>query len=278
MAGLLVSVRSAVEAVVAWRAGAAVIDVKEPARGPLGAADPETWATVRRALDPSIPVSIALGELEEILWRQEPAPECWDGIHYCKVGLAGMGRKPNEGWLATWTALRRRWRGLPSWVAVVYADWKAAAAPHPENVLSAALESDCAGVLIDTWDKSRPGQIDPGWSRWVRQAQSLGRFVALAGGLDECSITRLAPLQPDLFAVRGAACVGGDRNGAIDPNRVARLAAQVALIAGPGANGSPEDSDRLPAARSWQPQGTQDRQRPGAKPACDSFPAAKTRS
>jgi uncharacterized protein (UPF0264 family) len=30
-------------------------------------------------------------------------------------------------------------------------------------------------------------------------------------------------LDPDWFATRGAACVGGERNAAIDPDRVARL-------------------------------------------------------
>jgi uncharacterized protein (UPF0264 family) len=47
--------------------------------------------------------------------------------------------------------------------------------------------------------------------------------VALAGSLDVAGIRRLRPLDPDIFAVRGAACRGGDRNGPVDPERVARL-------------------------------------------------------
>lgn len=226
MAGLLVSVRSAAEARAAWRAGAAVIDVKEPGRGPLGAADPEVWAAVRSALPPSVPVSIALGELEEFAARPRPLPpaECCAGINYCKVGLAGMGGQARAEWLDRWTELRQRWRGVPAWVAVAYADWELAHAPHPDDVLEAALGSDCVGILIDTWDKSRPSPIDLSWKRWVNHARSRGRFVAIAGGLDERSIPRLAALEPNLFAVRGAACRGGDRNGPIDPVRVACLA------------------------------------------------------
>ncbi len=40
MTRLLVSVRSAAEAEIALSAGADLIDVKEPSRGSLGAADP----------------------------------------------------------------------------------------------------------------------------------------------------------------------------------------------------------------------------------------------
>ena len=57
----------------------------------------------------------------------------------------------------------------------------------------------------------------------VRRARDAGRLVALAGGLDLAAIARLAPLRPDLFAVRGAACIGSDRRATVDPDRVADL-------------------------------------------------------
>ena len=63
MTGLLVSVRSAAEARIALEAGADLIDVKEPRRGALGAADPAVWKDVCRAVAGRVPVSVALGEL-----------------------------------------------------------------------------------------------------------------------------------------------------------------------------------------------------------------------
>ena len=48
--GVLVSVRDAAEAEEALVGGAAVIDVKDPARGSLGAAAPATVAAVARAV------------------------------------------------------------------------------------------------------------------------------------------------------------------------------------------------------------------------------------
>jgi uncharacterized protein (UPF0264 family) len=215
MAGLLVSVRSAPEALAAVAGGAAVIDVKEPGRGPLGRADAAVWRAVRAAVPRDVPVSVALGELAEWDGAGPPSPIDLAGIAYRKLGLAGGGKD--------W---RARWSGLcegsgPAWVAVAYLDWDRAEAPRPEAVLDAAIGLGCAGILFDTWEKGRPAPaIDPGW---VERARSSGLRVAVAGGLDEAAIRRLAPLAPDLFAVRGAACRGGDRSGTIDRGRVMRL-------------------------------------------------------
>jgi (5-formylfuran-3-yl)methyl phosphate synthase len=230
MARLLVSVRSEVEARAALAGGAAIIDVKEPSRGSLGMASTSVWAAVRRAVPTSMIVSVALGEL--INWiaprRRTIEERCWDGIDFRKLGLAHAG----PSWRDQWRELRARINGessarpggAPLWVAVAYLDWEAARAPDPESVIGeAAAIGDCLGVLFDTWDKSRRIDFDLRAARWIVQAKEVGRFVALAGSLDEPAIRRLRPLKPDIFAVRGAACRGGDRNAPIDRDRVARL-------------------------------------------------------
>src|SRR3954451_22237023 len=60
--GLLVSVRGADEVPAALEGGADLIDVKEPARGPLGMAEAEVVAAVLDRVDARVPVSAALGE------------------------------------------------------------------------------------------------------------------------------------------------------------------------------------------------------------------------
>jgi uncharacterized protein (UPF0264 family) len=188
-------------------------------------------------------VSVALGELRE--WvageagrdagpgaaraPQGPDPARFRGFAFRKMGLAGAGAR----WEEVWGQIRRLWGTGPSWVAVVYSDWERADAPRPERVLDVALASnDCAGVLFDTWDKSRPTDLDlsQGCRRWFDRVRAAGLLTALAGGLDVESITRLAPLHPDIVAVRGAACYGGDRLAAIDPQRVASLVRAAAAI------------------------------------------------
>src|SRR4051795_6593943 len=95
VAGLLVSVRSVDEARAALAGGAAVIDVKEPDRGPLGCADFEVCRAVRRVVPPEVPVSVALGELREWMGTGRtappPSPDPFAGIAYRKLGLAGAG-------------------------------------------------------------------------------------------------------------------------------------------------------------------------------------------
>jgi len=229
MAGLLVSVRSVAEARAAVGAGADVIDVKEPRLGPLGPAHPDVWRAVRLAVPCEIPVSAALGELAD--WSAATFRFCLlaSGLSYVKLGLAGCGSRPPAEWKRGWRSARESLAapGGPEWVVVVYVDWSAARAPHPDDVLGFTLETDCSGVLFDTWDKRGTSPVDDSWAGWIRRIQDSGRFVALAGGLDEAAIARQRALQPDLFAVRGSACVGGDRLAAIDPERIARLARAV---------------------------------------------------
>src|SRR5262249_20212626 len=146
------------EAGVALAGGAALIDVKEPGRGPLGRADPRVWREVRAAVPSSVPVSVALGELHE--WRpgaaRPPTAAEVAGVAYRQPGRAGAG----PGWERDWADLRQEWGPGPAWIAVVYADWTRAEAPHPDGVRSAAMAADdCAGILIDTWDKSRPSPL-----------------------------------------------------------------------------------------------------------------------
>jgi (5-formylfuran-3-yl)methyl phosphate synthase len=233
VAKLLVSVRSEHEALAALAGGAAIIDVKEPSLGSLGMASRFIWRRVRKALPRSTIVSVALGELTD--WTASHGiaipGRSWRGIDYRKVGLAGVG----PTWREDWRALRERLRETtqpanpavrPSWVAVVYLDWEAARAPQPVSVMDEAVcMRECAGVLFDTWDKSRRVEFDPAWGLWIPRVKKTCRFVALAGSLDEQAIRRFLPLQPDIFAVRGAACHGGNRNAPIDPERVARLVA-----------------------------------------------------
>lgn len=221
MTKLLVSVRSAEEALTALEAGADLIDVKEPNRGALGAADCNTIEAVVSVVSGRLPTSAALGELPEA--NRLPASLA-DRLSYAKFGLAGCAE------IADWP---RRWQeavaSLPRGVlpvAVAYADWQSAAAPSPEDVLAVARELRCGGLLVDTFDKTR-GPIDRHLDlrrleQLINGAQCVGMLAVIAGGLRHDDLAKLLPLQPDYIGVRGAACTG-DREGHLDAARVADL-------------------------------------------------------
>jgi uncharacterized protein (UPF0264 family) len=238
MAKLLVSVRSAVEARAAVAGGAAIIDVKEPLHGPLGRAEAEVAHQVRCVVDERVLVSVALGELNN--WCHPRSLELgrWAGIGvaYVKLGLSCA----QSGWRDQWRTIRQQLAAIssqtgsasPGWVAVVYADWELARAPQPDDVILETLEADeCCGVLIDTWEKTKPSPLDPSWKPLADSIRETGRFLALAGRIDVDAIERLSSLEPDIIAVRGAACTDGDRLGMVDADRVARLVEAAARVA-----------------------------------------------
>ena len=227
MTGLLVSVRSSAEAVSASVGGAQVIDIKEPSRGSLGPADSNVWREVCSQIGDSHPVSAALGEL----LTDRPADRLADlsSIGMVKIGLAGCHGV--DDWLVRWQGVLGRLPSAVAAVAVAYADHTRAASPEPHEILKCAAELGCSTLLIDTFDKSLGGLFDimsdRQIARLVQAARSRSLRVVLAGSLDYTAIEKALTYEPDLIAVRGAACEGS-RTGTIDRSRVRKLAELIA--------------------------------------------------
>ena len=228
---LLVSARNASEAVAALSGGAGLIDVKEPARGPLGMADVAAMAHIIEtvsAASPETPVSAALGETVD--WTSaDSIPELPPGLAFVKLGLQGLRHQPE--WQSIWLDVRRRFedacdRPLP-WIAVAYADAAKAQSPPVEEVFDAAQRTGCRGLLIDTWGKQGPGLTNlfdySELAAIVRQGQQAGLLIALAGRLRLDDVSQVAASRPDVVAVRSAACAGGDREQSIIADRVQAL-------------------------------------------------------
>lgn len=223
--GLLVSVRDAMEARVALRGGADVIDVKEPDNGPLGAASCGVIEAVVQEVAGAVPVTAALGELADGP-RLDGLPS---GLAAVKVGLAGVVSRLR--WRDDLVAVRDRLpAGLPL-VAASYADTARAGAPEPEGVLEASVELGSGWIVLDTWDKSGGNSLEylgkPRARRLIEQAAKAGISLVLAGGLVETRIDDAASLAPALVGVRGAACEGG-RTGAVSAARVQSISQRLA--------------------------------------------------
>jgi len=229
---LLVSVRDAMEARAALEGGADVIDVKEPNRGSLGPADSATIAAVVDAVAGRAPVTAAAGELVDLI-RGEKL-HLPTGIELFKIGLAGCRDLPHwkSRWLQTIDSIWPAPSAVAHAVAVVYADWRTAKAPAPEEVLAAAVDSGCPALLVDTWNKSRGGLFD----HWTTQdictlmqaTHAHGLLLVLAGSLAGPTLAEAARLMPDLVAVRGAACEAG-RTTAVSLARVADVREKIAV-------------------------------------------------
>lgn len=248
--GLLVSVRDAAEATEALDGGAAIIDVKEPRHGSLGAAEPEAIAAVAGVVGTRRPWTMACGELGgEPEWQQgdghiglpDPAATAirnrLDRVlslleHAAvppaavKIGLAGAER----------TDWRRRllavFESLPAGsdrVLVAYADWRRAGAPPPPEVIAAAAGLGCSVLLIDTFEKASEGLFGccpPGMpAAWVAAARAARLQVAVAGRISPAEIPAAWALRPDVVALRSAVCFNG-REGSVQADLVRRAVGQ----------------------------------------------------
>ncbi len=233
---LLVSVRSADEALQAVNGGADILDVKEPDLGSLGMANLEAIQAIAEQINlvhAEIPLSVALGELRDWLTRDQ-FPLLPSTVQYAKLGLSGMSDQPN--WHAEWCRIRAMFsRSRPSlrWVAVAYADHAAARSPSLDAVLNAAAaanetpESACAGLLIDTFTKTGTTLLDyypvAKLQEIARHCHANGLFLAVAGSLTLPAIRDLRGAGADIIAVRSAACRNGNRRAEIDESQVAAI-------------------------------------------------------
>lgn len=234
---LLVSVRDAEEAAAALQGGAEIIDVKEPAAGSLGAADPQAVLGVARIVSGRVPWTMACGELSagvQLLCRHLGttlgllADEGLAPPWAVKVGLSAMA---SRAWRDDLIVLGHRLpRGVRQ-VAVLYADHHDCHAPASEEVLGFAAEIPALAVLVDTFDKAAPGVLDvqplPRLREWRDAAARARMGFALAGKLAMDDLPTAASVLPDIIAVRSAVCSRG-RNGPVEASLVRQAREAVA--------------------------------------------------
>jgi (5-formylfuran-3-yl)methyl phosphate synthase len=219
---LLLSVRTAAEAVIALASGADIIDVKEPANGALGCASQQTIHEIAQTLAAGIPVSIALGE-----WREMPDITLPHTTRWVKVGW----HRASHATAIDWLRLQEHYAPIPL-VGVVYADHVRVQAPPLETIFHwmKLRPQPNTGILIDTAIKDGRGLLH--WcsldqlKRYRDLCHRHHLFLALAGLLNMNDIHLLMKhIKPDIIAVRGAACAAGQRHAPIQTDRVRSLAA-----------------------------------------------------
>lgn len=216
MPELLVSVRNAAEAALAYAAGCGWVDVKEPRRGPLGRAEETVWREVAAALDRSAArLTLALGDAADPVPDRLDVPAAAAVVKLGPIGLPTDGR--HDGLLAAVRARRAAWehaagRPLP-WAGVAYLD----RGPNPEALAAVSRELGDRFFLCDTADKSGPTALEQLAGRPLPPVP--GATVCLAGRLRRDQLAAALALPVDLVGVRSAVC-DGDRRGTIDAGRL----------------------------------------------------------
>ncbi|OYW18578.1 MAG: hypothetical protein B7Z55_10370, partial [Planctomycetales bacterium 12-60-4] len=120
------------------------------------------------------------------------------------------------------------------WIAVAYGDALSANSPAVGQILDAAVASNSAGLLIDTFNKSSGGLLDClhpiELLDVVRRARELQMPLAIAGKISPEDLECLCDLEPDIIGVRSAVCESGDRSKRVMTAGVAKLREQLQLV------------------------------------------------
>lgn len=217
---LLASVGGAEEAEVALARGADIIDLKDAARGPLGALDPDAVRAIVTRIAGRRPVSAVTGNLpmEPDAIAAAVAAMAEAGVQYVKVGL--LPEPGREDCIRRLSALARNTKI----VGVMFADLDPGMDAHLDanlTLLRRMGEAGFAGAMLDTARKGSGRLLDrmdiTSLASFIGTCRAQGLLAGLAGSLEAPDIPRLLPLAPDYLGFRGALCAGGDRTARIDP-------------------------------------------------------------
>jgi (5-formylfuran-3-yl)methyl phosphate synthase len=222
MTAFLASVRDAAEAEIALGSGADVIDLKDPARGALGALDRAAIAACATHVGARAPVSATVGDLP---MHAETIRAAVRAISACGVDYIKLGIFPHPDARRCLAALASETRSLRL-ILVLFAD----AMPDFDAVAQAA-RIGAKGVMLDTAGKgggALPKHIShAGLARFIAAARTHGLTVGLAGALRPAHVEPLLRLKPDLLGFRGALCRGETRTAPIDARACAHVRALI---------------------------------------------------
>ncbi len=252
MTGMLASVNSVEEALLALAANVDIIDLKQPALGALGALETDLVKTIVAKINGRCPVSATVGDLPmqpEIVY---PAVKAMveTGVDYVKIGFF-----PGDDWEGTLDKLATLPREMVAPVPhrlAAYTPSLAITEPAPGRfsaytpslainliaVLFADAQVDFAvidllkdagfkGVMLDTMNKSN-GSLTQVMSKtdlakFVKLAKDRSLLCGLAGSLRLGDIAELMPYQSDYLGFRGALCLAHNRTAQLDKSSIIRI-------------------------------------------------------
>lgn len=210
MIKFLASVTGPEEAETVIEGGADLVDLKDPAKGALGAVSPDVLhATIERVAGRR-EISAVAGDLpmEPVAVRR--AVEARLAADYVKIGLFPAPRGARLSVIEALASFAVQTR----LIAVFFADGE------PDFTLLPALaEAGFAGAMIDTLGKGSGRLLThldaAALGAFVTKARCLGLITGLAGSLEPPDVPRLAVLKPDYLGFRSALTLG-PRDAAVD--------------------------------------------------------------
>ena len=228
---LLISPINHEEALESIKGGADIVDVKNPKEGSLGANFPWVIKEIRELTPEDKLVSATLGDVP---YKPGTVSLAAMGAHvsgadYIKVGL--YGTKNYDEAVEVMKNVSKTVKDVsPDTIVVAagYADAHRVGAVDPMEIPKVARDANCDLAMLDTAVKDGHTLFDyldiDKLTEFVQEAHSYNLKTALAGSVKKDQLKPLHDIGCDVVGIRGAACVGGDRNtGKIHHTAVAEL-------------------------------------------------------
>ncbi len=212
---MLASVTNPAEAEAVCAGGADIVDLKDPAKGALGALDVTVAADIVRALGKKRPVSAAAGSPRgaPAAFLDAVTAMAAAGVDYVKIGFSPEGSGADCVRALAPQAKKTKL------VGVFFAD----CAPDLD-LLRLMASNGFTGAMLDTAKKGAGRLLDhmdiAALDGFIGRCRENRLMAGLSGSLEAPDVPRLLPLEPDYLGFRGSLCHGRMREGAIDPSSV----------------------------------------------------------
>jgi len=227
---LLVSVVDPLEVEEAVLGGAAIIDIKNPREGSLGAQPPRKIREIVGAIPPGVESSAAIGDVPNLpgtaALAAAGAAQC--GVDYVKVGLLHVTAEADVVRLLTEVRFAvQACSPTTRVIACAYADTTPGTSLNPLELPAVAAQACVDGCMIDTAYKNGKSLRDclatDALRRFTEACREHSLLCGLAGSLQATDFEWVRGLKPDVVGVRGAACTGDRVTGRISSLRVRQL-------------------------------------------------------
>jgi len=224
MTRLLVSVSSLEEAVMVLDKGVSIIDLKHPAKGALGALEPEVARVIAskiRASGSARVITTTIGDLpmQPDLLHKAVAELADIDVDVIKIGFFEVKNEPLQVYDACLEALKKKTSLGLKLVAVLFAEFT-----YPPKLMGMLKNAGFYGVMLDTAYKTKSNLLDymphQNLQQFVTNAKSNGLQSGLAGSLKLEHISELKQFSPHYIGLRGGLCESDARVNALSANKV----------------------------------------------------------